>query len=75
MFLCGLIDAYCFLYRNETFTIFQTGNLIKMIIFYVKGYNSEASYSLIIFFPLYFLLSFFILYPSYLKTLKLVLRL
>ncbi|KFB07608.1 YoaK family protein [Malacoplasma iowae] len=59
-FLCGLIDAYCFLYRAQTFTLFQTGNLIKLIIFYVKGNISEASYSLILFVS--FILFTFIFY-------------
>lgn len=69
-FLCGLIDAYCFLYRAQTFTLFQTGNLIKLIIFYVKGNIDEASYSLIIFIS-FIMFSFIFYYVSkFLKKTK-----
>ncbi len=48
-FFGGLLDGYSFLYRNQTFTTVQTGNLVKTFIAFVHGDYFYAVYLLIIF--------------------------
>ena len=47
-FFGGMLDGFSFLFRDGTFCLVQTGNLVKCVIFYIKGEIYEASYSLII---------------------------
>ncbi len=44
----GLLDGYSFVFRDETFCLVQTGNLVKCIIFFVNGQIIEAVYAMII---------------------------
>lgn len=65
--LGGMLDAYTFLHKDGTFTLIQTGNLIRSIIYFVTQNYYNGAYSLILFLAFFIFIFIYYFLIKYLK--------